>query len=538
MWDMIYVYAGEEEDMKWNKKAVLLSGLAACLFLAAVIQDCRYAGQNKALLARQEELSAALAQKERTIDEKTEEIEGLQTRLADTLLPEEQWTKNGFKKKNGVYLIDTREQLETLRGLLREGSEIEPGVPAATAAYRLRNDLNLDSDRWFCLGTKEHPFGGAFDGDGHTIWGRFAHENAMNAGEELFHLDGAAKVKNLQIENAGSDGEIYAGISENRDCQELESHLPGVSGCSVHLEVGEWGLDVDQAARTLRRYWEESDRQDGFYVSMTYHPDMFKEDEKPADAQKYISGMEEALCALAGAEYTERMKEAMAQEEGYLWFVKLEQIGELTCCIFEIDEPEDSPDTYEYYDEAAGGFVHTNVGYYVAPEGKWEGKQVSGQCFRIPYVLNAMHSIGIWAGCTGCEIKAADFNFDGKQDLLIHEGASSGMNGSCYRALVWKAEAGQFAYFPSFPSNVFLLQFDRQRVVDRGEVGGTKEFIDIYEIVDGEYRWTRGLVCEFQPSGKYELSYYEMGELVETHILSDADERELLYPDMNYWFQG
>ncbi len=87
MWDMIYVYAGEEEDMKWNKKAVLLSGLAACLFLAAVIQDCRYAGQNKALLARQEELSAALAQRERTIDEKTEEIEGLQTRLADTLLP-------------------------------------------------------------------------------------------------------------------------------------------------------------------------------------------------------------------------------------------------------------------------------------------------------------------------------------------------------------------------------------------------------------------------------------------------------------------
>lgn len=168
------------------------------------------------------------------------------------------------------------------------------------------------------------------------------------------------------------------------------------------------------------------------------------------------------------------IREAMEQEEGYLWFVRLERIGELTCCTFEIDEPAYHPDTYDYFDEETDDFVYTNVGCYIAMEGKWEGKEVSKQCIRIPYTFNEVYSIGV---NTGYSIEEADFDFDGKQNLLIHEGAAGGIHGTCYRALIWKAATGQFAYFPSFPENVHLLQFDRQRVVSRGEVGGTEQYI-------------------------------------------------------------
>lgn len=522
--------------MKGKRWAIcLILWIAGGLFVWMAGRCSWYTFQNRSLTAENGELSSLLADRNQTIDEKTEEIESLQAQLADALLLEEQSTKNGFNKRNGVYMIDTKEQLFELRKMLREGTDVEPGISAASASYRLRNNIELESDYWFCLGTEENPFSGTFDGDGHSIQGRFPLMNSVTP-KALFHMDEAAVIENLQLYNVQSDGEIDAWVSDNRECEELESHLPGVSGCSVHVKISEWGLDAEQAAKALRRHWERGDGQDGFYVSMTIFPDLFEEDEKSADAEKDIQNMQEALCTLAGPEYIEIIKEAMAQEEGYLWFVKLERIGELTCCTFEIDEPAYSPDTYDYFDEEADDFVYTDIGYYIAVEGKWEGREVSRQCIRIPYTFNEVYSIGV---NTGYRIEEADFDFDGKQDLLIREGAAGGIHGTCYRALIWKAAAGQFAYFPSFPENVHLLQFDRQRVVSRGEEGGSEQYILIYEIVDGEYRCARELVCKFRVSDlKYVLSYYEMGELVETHILSDVEERELLYPDMNYWLQG
>lgn len=523
--------------MKGKRWAIwLLLWIAGGLFFWMAGQCNWYTVQNRSLTAENGELSAVLAERKQTIDKKAEEIESLQAQLADALSLEEQMTKNGFCKKNGIYMIDTKEQLFKLQEMLREGIDVEPGTPAASASYRLRNNMKLESNYWFCLGTEENPFCGTFDGDGHSIQGRFPHGNGVDAPEAVFHMDAAAKIENLKVDNDRSDGEISVWVDDNRECEELENHLPGVSGCSVHVEISEWGLDAERIAKALRRHWERGDWQDGFYVSMTFFPDMFEEDQKPADAEKDIQNMKEALCTLAGPEYTGMIREAMEQDEGYLWFVRLERIGELTCCTFEIDEPAYSPDTYDYFDEEADDFVYTNVGYYIAVEGKWEGKEVSRQCIRVPYTFNIMRSIGV---NLGYRMEVADFDFDGKQDLLIHEGSSGGSGGSWYncRALVWKAAAGQFAYFPSFPENVHLLQFDRQRVVDRGDVGMT-DYVLIYEIVNGEYVCTRKLLCEFHTDDTYKLSYYEMGELVETHILSDVEERELLYPDMNYWMQG
>lgn len=141
------------------------------------------------------------------------------------------------------------------------------------------------------------------------------------------------------------------------------------------------------------------------------------------------------------------------------------------------------------------------------------------------------------------EIGKVDLNFDGRPDLLIHEGSSGGSGGSWgnYRALVWKEAAGQFAIFSSFPEQVSSLEFDRQRLVDSWCMGTSYECVDIYSVVNGEYQCTRSLVLQIvRRDEEYvtELSYYEMGELVETRVLSDGDDVEELYPDMNYWRKG
>ena len=112
---------------------------------------------------------------------------------------------------------------------------------------------------------------------------------------------------------------------------------------------------------------------------------------------------------------------------------------------------------------------------------------------------------------------------------------------SNYRAIVWKEEAGQFEYYPSFPEQVHCLELYRQRVVSRGRHGAGYEYIIIYGVVNGEYVCTEELVREYH-IGEHEttLSYYKMGQLVQTHIITGMDQKEWcqLYPDLNYWTLG
>lgn len=332
-------------------------------------------------------------------------------------------------------------------------------------------------------------------------------------------------------------GEVQVELHERRDCDELEEDLPRLSGCSVHAEIGEWGLNVEQTAGALRRHWKQLGRRDGSYVSLTFFPETYEESKSLPNAEKELQGMQDALLMLAGTEYEEMIREAMAQEEGYLWFVRLEQVGELTCCTFEVGEPAYSPipineqaytpDCYPKLEEEKNDFVY----YYVAVEGKWEGKEVKGQCFRIPYPFETTNSIG------EDRIEGIDLNFDGKKDLLIRDM----FYGWCdCRALVWEEEAGRFAYFPSFPANVYRLETDRQRIVDSGAIGEWMQYVLIYEIINGEYVCTQKLILLDQMDGTYELSCYEMGELAEVHMLSSdweemREQRAALYPDMDYW---
>lgn len=516
------------------RKKVLISGLAVCLFLASVIQIDRYASRNEALLAKKWELSVAFSAD--TV--KGIAAAGLREQPAEAVSMEEERLENWFHKKGGVYLIDYSNQLYDLQSMIENGEEIEPGVPAATASYRLRRDMEMENNSLFSIGTKEKPFGGAFDGDGHRITGRFRTEDGAEVPEDmLFYMDASARIENLEIYNDLSGGEVFLKVEDLQGCETLKSDLAECPGCSIHLEMTGWEPDAGRIAEVLRGYWENM-TEDGAYVSMTFYPDM---DKKSANAEACAKSVQEALCTLAGEEYAGAIEEALEQEEGYLWFLRLERVGGLICCSFEIGEPVYEPDTYYYEGDNS---VYTNVGYYIAVSGEWERKEISCQCLRIPYTQMVHRCIG--TGGTYW-VEEVDLNFDGKHDLLIHEGYSGGSGGSWgnYRAAVWEEETGAFVYFPSLPEQISSLEFDSRRVVCYWRAGLSYQVVEVYEVVNGEYVCTRKLLYqsgETEEGYWAEYSYYEMDELVETHRFLNGEGMELmdeLYSDLlDYWPKG
>lgn len=513
----------------------ILSALALCLLLYTVVQCGLCTKQNSELTTENEALSAALTESKQAIDETPQNEVPLPKRLSEATSVEEHKTGTGFFKKDDIYLLDDEEQLWTLRRIIAENSEIEPGVPANTASYRLRQDIYIcphpGYEKLFCLGTQKTPFGGSFDGDGHVLSGYFPMAHGADVPEALFHMSPAAKVKNLSVTNLAdqlSKTGIHPTISEQWQLVELETHLPDLPGCRVQAEIYTWDLSIiQQTSDVLHSYWEKNAKQDHAAVSMTFRLDAL-ETESSTVMDSRLQDIQTSLCTLAGTEYAEMIEETAVQETGCLWFIRLEQIEGLTCCTFEVSEPYYHPHN-----------CRNNVcNYYIITEGQWEGADVSLQSLAIPYTDSEMSSIGVG---DNYRLEAVDFNFDGKRDLLIHEGYSGGTGGSWdnYRAMVWNDAAGQFERFSSFPAQVYKLEFDRQRIVNRLRVGAGEEYVFLYEIVNGEYVCTKYLLTEESWNSEDDtvitLYYYEMGELVETHVLSDIDERKNLYPDMDYW---
>lgn len=62
----------------------------------------------------------------------------------------------------------------------------------------------------------------------------------------------------------------------------------------------------------------------------------------------------------------------------------------------------------------------------------------------------------------------------------------------------------------------------------------------MYEVVNGEYELTKELDYEIGiGEGDSFLYYYEMGELMRTHLITKGeDEVCALYPDLDYWLKG
>ena len=64
---------------------------------------------------------------------------------------------------------------------------------------------------WFCLGTKENPLCGAFDGDGHRIQGRFPLMDSVTP-RAMFHMEESAVIENMELCNDLSPGEIRIAV--------------------------------------------------------------------------------------------------------------------------------------------------------------------------------------------------------------------------------------------------------------------------------------------------------------------------------------
>lgn len=111
-----------------------------------------------------------------------------------------------FEKDGGVYLIQSAQDMRTLALLVNNNKEVEPGVPANIASYRLTRDIDLSAyctgdqgwepigyrdiyddgledalwekekngdDEWTYTATDAGYFNGIFDGDGHIITGLY-----------------------------------------------------------------------------------------------------------------------------------------------------------------------------------------------------------------------------------------------------------------------------------------------------------------------------------------------------------------------------
>ena len=118
-------------------------------------------------------------------------------------------------------------------------------------SYVLKNDITLSDAEWTPIGTKDSPFTGTFDGNGHTIKGlKYDVEGKDEVG--LFSQTDNATIKNLIIEGAyfrgnanvgGIVGQMYR--TTITDCAVLNSYIEGrdhvgaIAGEIAQTQVGD-----------------------------------------------------------------------------------------------------------------------------------------------------------------------------------------------------------------------------------------------------------------------------------------------------------
>lgn len=144
-----------------------------------------------------------------------------------------------FEKDGGVYLIQSAEDMRTLAELVNRGEEVEPGVAANSASYRLTRDIDLSAyctgeEGWEPIGYRDGSddslknggyFNGIFDGDNHVVTGLYI-DRPEEDGLGLFGVNRLSTadwdsvtnkswestvIKNLYIEDCDITGGCYVG---------------------------------------------------------------------------------------------------------------------------------------------------------------------------------------------------------------------------------------------------------------------------------------------------------------------------------------
>lgn len=143
-----------------------------------------------------------------------------------------------FEKDGGMYLIQSAEDMRTLALLVNEGKEVEPGVAAHNASYRLTRDIDISA---YCTGygwtpigcgreegeegTYVREFNGTFDGGNHVVTGLYINcpdaENLGLFGTRTYLYEGPDSaeypdsgrtvIKNLYIEDCDITGALNVG---------------------------------------------------------------------------------------------------------------------------------------------------------------------------------------------------------------------------------------------------------------------------------------------------------------------------------------
>ena len=409
--------------------------------------------------------------------------------------------QDGFVKENGEYLIESGEQLELLSEMVANREEIEPGVDAATASYRLCNDVVV-RDR-LKIGSRRSPFLGDFNGDGYKIVGD---DNFFIATEYRYDETG----KQIRIEeyiryDLVTEQPIYIDLEDWRTLEEAEHRLTSVPKESLYISVLNEELDLNETARRVKLCWDVNRHRNHYSVKIV--------DVVPLRPTEDSDALVPFL-DLFGEEAGAIMTQTAEGEDSYISFLRLEHVGGLDICTFAVRASEQEQ-------------------YHVLVTGEWEDTEIEFQHLVVPATGSVGYSV------LNCGISQVDINYDGQDDLLIKEGFSGGSGGTfgVYRAVVWDDTAEEFIWYPSFPTHLVYLEFNEKRMITRYRLGASHEAVCEYSWVDGEYAETREVVWESEPDGSAGLSYYEMGVLVRQHDVSGLDKNEYaeFYPDLAYW---
>lgn len=482
------------------KKHFIFILMIPLLVLAAV-----FAAKYRNIFIQNEELKQTITLQKKVLEAYKDDINTYLDRLSkyESLKIEE--TESGLKKKGNVYLINNKSDMDLISDLIKKNKEIEPGVMAAEASYRLCESFKLSD--WFCFGTVDMPFKGTFDGDGHNLWGNFASEK--KTGPECFmYLSSSAVVENLKITNY-TDDDLRIRVSDAEDMKLLINNLNAFPGHSITLIIETEYMDMSELAACLKRYWEKSEKGNWYFLEISFYP----YEQAPEKTDFLLD-----FASLFGKEAERIIRrelepEASTDEFSMLSFFRAEQVDDLSIFSFAVKGQEDEE-------------------YHLILQGSWEGIEINSQHLVIPPTQTSY-------GLGNYYIRSQDINYDGKKDLLIHEGGSSGSGGSWsnYRGVIWDGE--EFTWYSSFPEQLNFMEFWRKRLIASGQCGAPEQWVEVYEMVDGEYVLSKELRYIFGVNGEEFLYYYEMGNLVQEHEISGGyEEVQELYPDLNYWRRG
>lgn len=462
------------------------------------------------------------------------ERDELEKQLEDTLdhlgkyeqlteeLQDVEWkeTESGLYKKGGQYLIRHAGDLMLLAELVKEGREVEPGISAAKASYRLTADIELDiyytqENEYAVVGSKERPFQGLVDGEGHYISGYFL-DIQQEDWRYLFECR-EGSVVNLSV---------YNDLENHLDCDMIKA-----------LQKEPFTVDPASSSTILKLTVENQEQCDALVEFLTeYYPKgslevtLTGEDFDTTQLARLIYGREDSESTVDVKWDSDEMPYSGLPESMKGFQVLLseriiqETPAKMPAIEIEIDntpaftcfrkENVENLTCYSYYNERLG-YRSEPKNFYVYVEGTWNA--VTETRVRQFLILPASEFLS----STWHYIETEDLNFDGIGDLMIHMGTSYGSGGSWgnYRGAVWNVQKAEFEYMPSLPEQISFFDRENEQIILQSRCGAGDIFVESFQVVHNEYK--------------------EAGDLKKTERLAEFEEVYELYPEFSgYWPKG